>query len=145
MRNRASLPTAAPRTGSASPLCPLPAHHIPPSTPADLPEGTRAAPPPPDYIATMRMEDMLLAAAEAAAAGSAPVGDTVGGLSGAEAQHFRVALARYQEHPGIQRKQALGERAAKARREVRQGSGGQPDPGSRGGCARGAVPQGRSG
>jgi hypothetical protein len=102
-------------------------------SPSGLPEGTRAAPPPPDYIATMRMEDMLRAAAEAAAAAaaSAPMGDTAGGppcagdtIGGAEAEQFRLALARYQKHPGIQRKQAEGERAARARREVRRMAGG---------------------
>mmetsp|Transcript_5848 Transcript_5848/g.18302 ORF Transcript_5848/g.18302 Transcript_5848/m.18302 type:complete len:689 (+) Transcript_5848:1581-3647(+) len=84
--------------------------------------GIRLPPRPPEYVATMRMEDMLLAAAEAAAVAAAAgstngsVGHTVGG-TGIEADEFRQALARYQRHPGVQRKLAEGERAARARRE----------------------------
>jgi len=97
---------------------------VPSTHPPRRRPGIRLPPRPPEYVVTMRMEDMLLAAAEAAAVAAAAgstngsVGHTVGG-TGIEADEFRQALARYQRHPGVQRKLAEGERAARARREVR--------------------------
>ena len=84
---------------------------------------TRAAPRPPGYVATMRMEDMLRAAMAAAAqAEQVEEEGTEGGEGGKGGEggvlaEFASLLEAYASHPGVARKERRAAAAARQRHE----------------------------